>query len=71
MYNKKKKKEVGVISDCSSSQFIFQLKDRKSWTSLVVQWSRILLPMQGTTGSIPGPRSCTCHRAAKPVPHIY
>ena len=55
MYNKKKK-DVGVISDCSSSQFIFQLKDRKGWTSLVVQWSRIL-PVQGTTGASPGPRS--------------
>ena len=47
---------MGVISDCSSSQFIFQLKDTKGWTSLVVQWSRIL-PVQGTTGASPGPRS--------------
>ena len=34
---------------------ITEIKSRRNWTSLVVQWLRICLPMQEAMGSIPGP----------------
>ena len=34
--------------------FLIKKKKKKKWTSLVVQWIRIHLPMQGTGGLIPG-----------------
>ena len=40
---------------------------QKAWSSLVVQWLRIQLSMQGTqVRSLEGEDS-TCHRATKPV----
>ena len=41
------------------------------WTSLVVQWLRIRLPMQGTQVPALVREDPTCHGAAKPVRHNY
>ena len=40
-------------------------------TSLVVQWLRIRLPMQGTRVQALGREDPTCHRAPKPMRHNY
>ena len=39
--------------------------------SLVVQWLRVLLPMQGTQVRALGQEDPTCHGAAKPASHNY
>ena len=39
--------------------------------SLVVQWLRIRLPMQGTRVQAPVLEDPTCHGATKPVRHNY
>ena len=39
--------------------------------SLVVQWLRIHLPMQGTRVRALGREDPTCHRATKPMRHNY
>ena len=44
---------------------------RISGTSLVVQWLRIQLPMQGTRVRALVQEDLTCHVAAKPVRHNY
>ena len=41
------------------------------WTSLVVQWLRIHLPMQGTRVQVLVQGDPTCHGATKPVRHNY
>ena len=43
----------------------------KVGTSLVVQWLRICLPMQGTQVQSLVQEDPTCHRATKPVHHNY
>ena len=40
-------------------------------TSLVVQWLRIRLPMQGTRVQALVWEDLTCHRATKPMRHNY
>ena len=40
-------------------------------TSLVMQWLRIHLPMQGTWVQALVQEDLTCHRATKPVHHNY
>ena len=40
-------------------------------TSLVVQWLRIRLPMQGTQVWSPVQEDPTCHKATKPMHHSY
>ena len=40
-------------------------------TSLVAQWLRISLPMQGTWVRALVREDPTCHRATKPVHHNY
>ena len=47
------------------------LKKYRWGTSLVVQWLRILLPMQGTWVQALVWEDPTCHGAAKPVCHNY
>ena len=42
----------------------------KPWTSLVVQWLRIHLPVQGTQVQSLVREDPTCHRAAKPCATI-
>ena len=41
------------------------------WASLVVQWLRIRLPMQGTWVRALVREDPTCHAATKPVRHNY
>ena len=41
----------------------------RTWTSLVVQWLRIGLPMQGT--QVSAQEYPTCHGATRPVRHNY
>ena len=41
------------------------------WTSLVAQWLRIRLPMQGTWVQALVWEDPTCHGATKPVRHNY
>ena len=48
-----------------------QLKDQKRGTSLVVQWLRIHLPMQGTWVWALVQEDAICHGATKPVCHNY
>ena len=50
---------------------LHQLRIRKIRTSLVVQWLRIRLPMQGTQVRALVQEDPTCHRATKPVCHNY
>ena len=47
------------------------LKKLKIWASLVAQWLRIHLPMQGTRVWALVWEDPTCHRATKPVYHDY
>ena len=42
-----------------------------SWTSLVVQWLRIYLPIQGTRVWSLVPENSICCRASKPMSHNY
>ena len=46
-------------------------KKRLHWTSLVVQWLRIHLPMQGTWVWSLFQKDPSCHRATKPECHNY
>ena len=48
----------------------FELKSLEK-TSLVVQWLRIRLPMQGTRVRALVRKDPTCHGATKPVSHNY
>ena len=41
------------------------------WASLVAQWLRIRLPMQGTQVRALVREDPTCHRATKPLRHNY
>ena len=47
------------------------LKTQYDGTSMMVQWLKILLPMQGTWVRALVPEDPTCHRATKPVSHNY
>ena len=51
----------------------FYLKHLKKfyWASLVVQWLRICLPMQGTRVRALVWENTTCHGATRPVSHNY
>ena len=44
---------------------------RRNRASLVVQWLRVRLPMQGTQVRAPVREDPTCRRATKPVSHNY
>ena len=57
-----------VYNTCMSKNF----KNIKTLrASLVVQWLRICLPMQGTLVRALVREDPTCHRATKPVRHNY
>ena len=47
---------MGVHYSIPSTLYMFEMFYDKKWlgTSLVVQWLRLPLPMQGGLGSIPG-----------------
>ena len=47
------------------------LKNARFGTSLVAQWLRLCLPMQGTQVRALVWEDPTCHRATKPVRHNY
>ena len=47
------------------------IRKRAEGTSLVAQWLRIHLPMQGTWGQALVREDPTCCRATKPVRHSY
>ena len=47
------------------------LLEKWYWTSLVVQWLRIHLPMQETQVQALVQEDPTCHGATKPVRHNY
>ena len=49
----------------------FFKKTNDFWASLVAQWLRIRLPMQGTRVRALVQEDLTCRRAAKPVSHNY
>ena len=52
--------------------FIWKIKEKmRQWTSLVVQWLRICLPMQGTQVRTLVPEDPTCCGATKPLHHNY
>ena len=52
--------------------FPFENKIRKNYrASLVAQWLRICLPMQGTRVRALVWEDPTCHRATRPVSHNY
>ena len=62
--NQKKAGVAILISD----KIVFKIKTR---ASLVVQWLRISLPMQGTQVRALVQEDPTCCRAAKPMCHNY
>ena len=47
------------------------IKEKEFRTSLVAQWLRIRLPMQGTWVRFLVREGPTCRRATKPVHHNY
>ena len=47
------------------------VKKSEDWASLVAQWLRIRLPMQGTRVQALVREDPTCHGATKPVHHNY
>ena len=49
----------------------YTLKVCEFWTSVVAQWLRIRLPMQGTRVRSPVQEDPTCRGATKPVRHNY
>ena len=66
---------VGFIVGCDKTMLSQLMRliliKYKAGTSLVVQWIRICLPMQGTGVRSLVQEDSTCHRASKPVPHNY
>ena len=58
----------GLASDDSNMQLRLRTQ---SWASLVAQWLRICLPMQGTRVQALVWEDPTCRRATKPVHHNY
>ena len=68
---------MGLLAICTSSlekclfKFFALLKIGLSRASLVAQWLRIRLPMQGTWVRALVQEDPTCHGATKPVCHNY
>ena len=52
-----------------TTELITQQLKGQSWASLVVQWLRVRLPMQGTRVRAPVREDPTCRGAAGPVSH--
>ena len=61
---------VGAKMGDRSGQFWIDFKGR-AWTSLVVQWLRIHLPMQRTWVQSLIHEDPICYRATKPMYHNY
>ena len=55
-----------------SEQFLYQAKPKvHARASLMVQWIRVCLPMQGIQVQSPVQEDPTCHGATKPMSHNY
>ena len=52
-------------------EYYLAIKRNEGRTSLVTQWLRIRLPMQGTRVQGLVREGPTCHRATKPLRHNY
>ena len=63
-----KKKQMEMLELKST---IIEMKNSLEGTSLVVQWLRICLPMQGTRVRALVQEDPTCRGATKPVCHDY
>ena len=61
-------KDTGKAFDRIQHSFIIKML---SWASLVAQWLRICLPMQGTRVRALVWEDPTCHGATGPVSHNY
>ena len=66
-----KEKVPAICSNMDESHKDVGKKKIYLWASLVVQWLRILLPMQGTWVRALAREDPTCRGAAKPVHHNY
>ena len=71
-------RSVAVLFLCLEKTFLSQtvllyakIKDHPARTSLVAQWLRIRLPMQGTRVQALVREGPTCHGGTKPVRHSY
>ena len=53
------------------SPYLWLQQELHQWASLVAQWLRIRLPMQGTWVRALVREDPTCHGATKPVSHNY
>ena len=68
---------LGNLGNCKLKQWdttthlLELLKSKKTWASLVAQWLRICLPMQGTRVRALVWEDPTCRGAAGPVSHNY
>ena len=58
-------------SKCGLQICLGLCKNTHPWVSLVVQWVRLLLPMQGTQLRSLVQENSTCHWATKPMWHNY
>ncbi|KAJ8788993.1 hypothetical protein J1605_022399 [Eschrichtius robustus] len=71
-----KVKEEIQQEPCATNKYTFQstlssVENRQGGTSLVAQWLRIRLPLQGTRVRALVRENPTCCRATKPVCHNY
>ena len=57
--------------ECSENHHLTVNQDYCTWASLVAQWLRIYLPMQGTRVRSLVQEDPTCRGATKPVRHNY
>ena len=58
----------GFSEECKIS---LTIKNQSLWASLVAQWLRVCLPMQGTRVRALVWEDPTCRGATKPVSHTY
>ena len=64
--------EIGKMNTpITSNEIENVIKNLPAGASLVAQWLRIRLPMQGTRVRALVPEDPTCHGAAGPVSHNY
>ena len=60
-----------VFPDGEEKQGLIKTESHEAGTSLVAQWLRVCLPMQGTWVRALVQEDPTCHGATKPVHHNY
>ena len=59
------------VQNLYTENYKMLLKETKDWPSLVAQWLRICLPMQGTRVQALVREDPTCCGATKPMRHNY